>query len=566
MFAWWFWIVPIAVVLVKLWLTSHLPILASYGGYDSLRYIMMAREMVSPGIPEYDMLTLMRNPGYPAFIAASYWLGLSLRFAQELFYLLAGCFFAGTVFFYQRKPIVPVVFITVYSWMPMAFFWNRKAIQEAVYLPLILFILACLIHLWKADICSRQFLGWSLALGLLLSWFWNIRPEAILIVPTFFLTFGGIFVKILLSGKLGEVFAKKRGWGQLAGAIALMVVPPVTVTMGICAFNYHHYGLFVTSDFTTPGVLSAYGNLTRVQPNSFRRMVPVPKSARESAYEVSESFRQLRGYLETDRGEVWRKASCSRTHICDDYAGGWFIWALRNAVNEAGYYESAPRTEAFYQQIGEEIATACENGEITCREPSWLGSGLAPVPRSEYLQPFLNSLQDLADSLLREPLKLTRYSWDYSLALNPSEGETDKEWRRRYFAKITREPADFIDRRQKPFNQSKDKIIFAIARIFRWGYPWFVGCGVVGLVVELYYSWRYPYTRDSLGAWVMLLALSYLVVRWVLFSYIDATSYPIKFRYLLPVAPLPWLCFAMGVAYLWQRFRGKQKRTREEQS
>jgi hypothetical protein len=59
----------------------------------------------------------------------------------------------------------------------------------------------------------------------------------------------------------------------------------------------------------------------------------------------------------------------------------------------------------------------------------------------------------------------------------------------------------------------------------------------------------------------MLLVLSYLVVRWILFSYIDATSYPVKFRYLFPVAPLPWLCFAIGVAFLWQRIGGQQKQS-----
>gem|GEM_PF-5865695 len=39
------WTLCLILAMIKLWLTSHLPIMASYGGHDNLRYIQMAWEI-----------------------------------------------------------------------------------------------------------------------------------------------------------------------------------------------------------------------------------------------------------------------------------------------------------------------------------------------------------------------------------------------------------------------------------------------------------------------------------------------------------------------------------------
>jgi hypothetical protein len=95
--------------------------------------------------------------------------------------------------------------------------------------------------------------------------------------------------------------------------------------------------------------------------------LPVSFDKRQEIYRISPTFSQLKDYFE-DKGRGWITHGCKiYPGTCGDYAGGWFVWALRDAVARKGYYESPVRAAEFYDNISKEIETACNSGAIKCR-------------------------------------------------------------------------------------------------------------------------------------------------------------------------------------------------------
>jgi len=95
--------------------------------------------------------------------------------------------------------------------------------------------------------------------------------------------------------------------------------------------------------------------------------VPVTREAREKIYAVSPAFAELRPHLEGNHGKNWAELSSFVTHLPrekDEIAGGWFVWALRDAVAMAGHAANARAALDFYARIADEVNRACDDGRL----------------------------------------------------------------------------------------------------------------------------------------------------------------------------------------------------------
>jgi hypothetical protein len=490
----------------------------------------------------YDQYVLMRQPGYPFFIRLSYILGFSLRFSQELLYIASGFLLAWSLYKYYRQKLAVILFLTLYILAPNSFFWNRETIQEALYLPLILLIVSCLIHLINSPPTQNSFIVWSAILGGGLAWFWNTRAESVWIVPTIGIVYTVIIVKIVFTstGKHRFLRLKKLGY-----SIVCLTVPVIIVTSSISLATYYKYGIFSTTDVTTPGIKAAYSSLLRVIPDTQKHWVHVSKEARLKIYSVSPSFARLSSYLEGEKAQVWREASCRDGGICDDYAGAWFLWALRDAVADAGEYKSAPATEAFYYDIAREVNVACQSGSLRCKRKSFLSSSI-PNPginSSEFIL-FMNGIGSLSKELLISSLT----------PLQLSSGEEDIAHRKVYYEKITREPANFIQERSQ-LNTFKNRLIESVSRLYNLFIPALVGAAGIGLFVEHIFAFlpKYKFQKTHIPLIIAYIIFSCICVRVLLFAYLSVKSIPPAPRYIWPVAPLMLLIVAIGVSYLANR-------------
>ena len=128
------------------------------------------------------------------------------------------------------------------------------------------------------------------------------------------------------------------------------------------------YGTFAIVDIK--GVFEdAFESLESVVPNVDLPYAAVSKGVRNKIYRVSPTFAELGQYFDMPGSplEGYKQPSCSfYPSLCGDYATGWFMWALRDAVALRGGYSTARAASNFYSKMRNEIKRACNSGTISC--------------------------------------------------------------------------------------------------------------------------------------------------------------------------------------------------------
>ena len=96
-----------------------------------------------------------------------------------------------------------------------------------------------------------------------------------------------------------------------------------------------------------------------------RRYVLVPREVRLTAYAASPSLAALAPAIE--RPGWPQSVSCNSLGICDDLAGSWFLWALREAVMQTQHPRDAAQADAYFQRIADELVAARARGALPPR-------------------------------------------------------------------------------------------------------------------------------------------------------------------------------------------------------
>ena len=201
-------------------------------------------------------------------------------------------------------------------------------------------------------------------------------------------------ITIIYLAKLFSLNRSKTNKNKLKIGLVNLLLPFIifaTAINTISMINFINYGIYTTVDIKAKGFVQAYSALMRVK-SQYKPFIPVPREAREKIYQISPTFKELQPFLETSNGFI--STSCRvipSTCQEKDYAGGWFIWALRDAVARAGYYVDANQTDSFYQKIAREINQACDEQKLDCKP---FRKSLAPEFRLNYVQPLITSALD----------------------------------------------------------------------------------------------------------------------------------------------------------------------------
>jgi hypothetical protein len=343
-------------VLLKLWLVEFFPVVATLASHDELLFVRQAASILGgEWLGRYSESTLVKGPFYPLFIAGVNSLGIPLQLAQHLLY--AGACAAAVL---ALKPYLARRASSAWALLSFALlFFNpytfayTAVLRFAIYPALTLLVFASAFGL-----LSRIELGrgrpwlWSVLLGLSLAAFWHTREEGVWILSPLALLVGFSLLLAIHRGRplpvtLGLLAAPLVLWSVASASIALV--------------NRSHYGMAMVNELRSSDFRAAYGALLRIEAGEPRRFYPVTRAARARAYEASPSFRELRPIIEGSRGRSWIEAGHH------DFAFSLFLFVLRDAVEQTGYYRDAPTAMAFYRRVGDELHAACDSGELTCR-------------------------------------------------------------------------------------------------------------------------------------------------------------------------------------------------------
>jgi hypothetical protein len=372
--------------LAKLLLISGQNFFAIKGAvYDDSNFLYNASYLVNGSwLGPFDHLTLIKGPFYPLWLATNIILHISPFYSQHLLYIASCYVFVIAVRPILQKPIALFIIFVALLFNPMSYcaYIADRVLREGIYPALTIFVLSGIIGLMvRYNYPLKNVVLWSMSFGLTLSAFWLTREEGVWILPS---------ILVIMSFTAMRIYRAKlfnRAWRLIA--LVLPFIFLLVSTLTVAAINKSNYGIFTTCELKSSNFLDAYGALTRVKPINWRPMVPVPRETRQKLYELAPSFAELKQYLDEDVGPYdWVAPGCRAVSVCDDYAGGWFIWAFRDAVMLAGYYQSTESSEFYYRRLASEINTACDEKKLDCGPAR---STLMSPWHAEYTRPLFNT-------------------------------------------------------------------------------------------------------------------------------------------------------------------------------
>lgn len=339
-------------------IVMHLPVtFFPLAQYDDGWFIDKAQNIINgEWFGAYNQNTLIKGGAYSLFLVLNNWLGFPIGLTQAMFFAGSVICFASGLKRLGLPKTLAVILICFTLFQPALF--PVRIIRENIYIPMMFLFFGLLLHqIAEPNKLVRSFYG--VGSGLCLGLFFYTREEGIWILPTLSIICLGSFLTKLrhetVVSKIKFVFANATGFVIIVGCISFV--------------NSVHYGVFSLVDFKSVQFRQVLGTLNSIVVDQEIQYVPVSVNKRRKAYAVSSEFAKLRPFLE-DQSNPWLSPGCAvYPEICGDYAGGWFMWALRDATAMAGFFQTHQTSEQYFATINEEIKKACQNQVIAC-DPS----------------------------------------------------------------------------------------------------------------------------------------------------------------------------------------------------
>ena len=531
----WFW-AAVALTLLKLWLTRSLDVYALGGAdHDDALFVRLAQHLVrGEWLGPYDQLTLAKGPAYPVFIAAAFWAGLPLFLAQQLLYAGACAALVRAVRPALASAAGRFGFFALLLINPMSYDTTSlgRVLRQHLQVPLALLVLAGFTALLlRRERTLRQNLGWCLMLGLSWGGFYLTREDDAFLLPA-----------IALLGGTWLCLAWRDGAARLANALkcaGLVLLAATLPVLAVSVQNYRHYGWFGTVEFRAAEFKDAYGALMRIRSGPERTGIPVSREAREAAYNVSPALAELRAHLEGPVGLGWAEASTAWTGIPAgerQIGGGWFMWALRDAVAAAGHAQSARTALAYYRRVADEVNAACDARRLPAGPHR---SGFRPRLQTGQLAQVVAKWWEFAGFTARFSL----------FGAKPSRNEGTEE-QLQLFRDLTRERIAPAEGAVDPYLGLSEYLHNRRAADFLHAAGQFLAAPLFWLIIAAHGFWLWRVIaclrQRALPAPFLLAAAAWLGAAAALFiqALVEITSFPVKVISSFAVVYPLWLLFS----------------------
>lgn len=513
----WFYIAVISFVYILL-VSGSFALLIPEGGHDDGLQLHLS-ESLSKGhwLGTYNNLTLAKGIAYPAWTALLHTIDVPLWLGNAVLFILAclSIVWAARTLIRNRW-----LQIAVYSFLLFNPLVSPREYRDSIAPAIILFILAWVIGLFlavtdlsktknkpDASACKRDIKIYTVIGVISLPFWWYLREDYFWALP---------FIVVALIMSVGIiVFGYKKhivSPAQLRLVLFAALLPFLATLLcgtAMATVNKQLYGRFIVNDYMSHDFQEAYGALTRIKDDNWQITVPVSRDMREKAYAVSPAFKELQPCLDNN-GKGACESFILNVRAKGDYEGGWFFWALRQAVQEQGYYLNAAKAEAYYVRLAKEINSACDTGKLSCEYGE----------RASLSAPF--SAKTILPTLQKAPQGLS-----YAVFLQGSENvhaaqaadySPDKDAMADYLG--VRYASDQVNIGVR----IKDKVLKGIAVLYKLLSPVLFATAVVSLLwLTLRLRVQAEYWRVVLIGWGLAMLI---VVRILMVTYVDVTSFP----------------------------------------
>jgi hypothetical protein len=488
-------------IVVKIWLVGGQR-LTAYGSLtiDDQWFVERASWITAGDwLGPFEAHTLIKQPGYPMFIAATHAVRVPLLLAHQLVYVFAiGVMLAALrPLLSTRRRRMLAFALLLFNPMTMNTPISARVDRSGIYPALTVLLLACLVGLVSTcDRPRRSTVAWSAGASLSLVALWLVREEFLLLMPA---VACGLVLAIVRLARLRLPVIQRFA---ASAAVACIPLSVVVGTVWLRHVNESHYGLGITNVEQT-SMSAGLGPMFRVAPPTSFDQFPITLETRQLIYGVSPHFAALRNEIESGGGA---RFSSVRPDGVRDLGGQVFQWVVLDAIGATGRARSAVELDTTFRSIADEIDSACADGRLRCSSPH---SGIAPAWRWGRLP----GLMARTATGLRRTVDLAAFS-----AITPDGDGTSAD--RALFARMTGEslapgPNGF-------FTRLRVHLIGAL----RWLYRLLAVVALVVAVVRV----RSAFVERRAPSWTMAAVLSIgsllVLVRTIGLAYLDLTAFP----------------------------------------
>lgn len=324
-------------------------------GHDDALFWGRAWEMLNGNwLGPYDHMTLSKGPGFSIFLAVNALIGIPVTLSISLLYLLGCYFFYQTLNLISSRYFINLLIFLVVLFIPEIF--PTRIIRDNIYPAFSLIVIS---GVFRICFCNEIKTYEAVVCGLCAGFFWSIREEGIWLMPGIIVMSAMFLFKYWIEKDVSRIF-------RIFCRLAFFVTFAFIFVGIVIAINFYYYKSPVVVDFKSHYFSETLKLLNGIKIDDELSHVPVQKSKRDLAYQVSPTFDTLRPFFEDERNN-WKLPGCNYySWACGDYAGGWFMWAFRDGAASLGHYKSARDAEAFYKKIFDEIMAACKSKRIQC--------------------------------------------------------------------------------------------------------------------------------------------------------------------------------------------------------
>lgn len=386
-----FWIFVILLAIVKQFLVYNLPIYGITNAVPDDGLMVYLAENLRNGqwLGAYQRLTLVKGIGYPLFLAVCNLLPFSYLSISSIFYTIS-----VLCMVYAVKPIFKTygslaVLYTVLLFCPVssALFTFQRVYRNSISAAQVLLIIGSFAGMYfRREWSIKRQLPWAFGAVVGFVSFYYTREDAIWIVPFV------LVVTFIYGGTVVFRFWKAKRIDMLYRI--LLILLPILCMAGtgkvISFLNQHYYGTAVINELNDGAFAKMMKTIYSVEDEMELEQTSVSRAKLEKLYENSPTLSGIRKEMDVQLAAWCGDEEYSKVWEVKD---GWFFWILRDAMSDAGYYESPETMEDFCNRVTEELKKAIDDSKLETR-PVMPSAMMSPW-REEYFAGTFGAMWEL---------------------------------------------------------------------------------------------------------------------------------------------------------------------------
>lgn len=356
----------IVFALIRLALTSNIPIIALPAQiYDDGMMVDMAVNIRAGNwLGDYTSNVLVKGPFFPFLLAVINLFGCSYINVMNLIYVLACIYFVYTIkdVFKSKISLGFVYLLLLFNPVSYAFWTLQRVYRNGITLAQVLIIIGSMFACYqRREKKASSMLPFAIIGGLTLASLWLTREDGIWILPFILVVIVLLIISILLKNRENQ----KIQWNQNVITKLIVAILPMLILFislqAVKLVNYANYGIYAYNEINDGYFGKVIKTMYRVDTGENIQYVTVTRDKIKLLYENSPTLRTIEPELE-EMLNAWdyNDRNPGDTQVED----GWFWWALKGAVENAGKYENAQMSNEFYQKVYDELQEAIKQGKL----------------------------------------------------------------------------------------------------------------------------------------------------------------------------------------------------------